>query len=141
MPIYRGLFTLIYSYGLRINEATALPIAAIDSDAMTLRVIGKGNKERILPLTEPVLQMLRESKLSAVSNHATQGVDDLTGTLLTRNWFDGKVCRQRHTQRDGIGDSASHSPASYLRLPIGSSRISARTIWTGGEPNDRILSW
>lgn len=60
MPIYRGLFTLIYSYGLRINEATALPIAAIDSDAMTLRIIGKGNKERILPLTEPILQMLRE---------------------------------------------------------------------------------
>ena len=59
-PIYRGLFTLIYSYGLRINEATTLPIAAIDSGAMTLRVIGKGNKERILPLTEPILQMLRE---------------------------------------------------------------------------------
>ena len=59
-PIYRGLFTLIYSYGLRINEATALPIAAIASDSMTLRVIGKRNKERILPLTEPILQMLRE---------------------------------------------------------------------------------
>jgi len=27
---------------------------------MTLRIIGKGNKERILPLTEPILQMLRE---------------------------------------------------------------------------------
>ncbi len=59
-PIYRGLFTLIYAYGLRISEATKLPVAAITSDSMTLRVIGKGNKERILPLTESILQMLRE---------------------------------------------------------------------------------
>jgi site-specific recombinase XerD len=59
-PIYRGLFSLIYAYGLRIREAAELPITAINSDAMTLRVIGKGNKERILPLTEPILQMLRE---------------------------------------------------------------------------------
>lgn len=59
-PIYRGLFTLIYAYGLRINEATGLPVTAVASDSMTLRIIGKGNKERILPLTEPILQMLRE---------------------------------------------------------------------------------
>lgn len=59
-PIYRGLFTLIYAYGLRINEATGLPVKAVGSDSMTLRIIGKGNKERILPLTEPILQMLRE---------------------------------------------------------------------------------
>ncbi|MCP3973372.1 MAG: tyrosine-type recombinase/integrase [bacterium] len=59
-PIYRGLFTLIYAYGLRISEATKLPVAAVASDSMTLRVIGKGNKERILPLTESILQMLRE---------------------------------------------------------------------------------
>ena len=59
-PIYRGCFTLIYAYGLRITEAVTLPVTAIDSKQMTLRVIGKRNKERILPLTEPILQMLRE---------------------------------------------------------------------------------
>jgi integrase/recombinase XerD len=59
-PIYRGLFTLIYAYGLRIREATKLPVAAIAPDSMTLRVIGKGKKERILPLTESILLMLRE---------------------------------------------------------------------------------
>jgi site-specific recombinase XerD len=44
---------------LRITEAITLPISAVDSKQMVLRVIGKGNKERILPLTEPILQMLR----------------------------------------------------------------------------------
>ncbi len=59
-PIYRGLFTLIYAYGLRISEATKLPVTAIASGSMTLRVIGKGNKERILPLTEPLRDDLRK---------------------------------------------------------------------------------
>jgi integrase/recombinase XerD len=59
MPIYRACFTLIYAYGLRISEAVTLPISAVDSKQMVLRVIGKGNKERLLPLTEPILLMLR----------------------------------------------------------------------------------
>ena len=59
-PVYRGCFTLIYAYGLRINEAVTLPVSAVDSRQMVLRVIGKRNKERVLPLTEPILLMLRE---------------------------------------------------------------------------------
>ena len=59
-PLYRGCFTLIYAYGLRIGETVRLPVTAVDSKQMVLRVIGKGNKERILPLTESLLHMLRE---------------------------------------------------------------------------------
>jgi integrase len=59
-PVYRGCFTLIYAYGLRITEAVTLPVSAVDSKQMVLRVIGKRNKERILPLTESILRMLRE---------------------------------------------------------------------------------
>ncbi len=59
-PVYRGCFTLIYAYGLRIAEAITLPVTAVDSKQLLLRVIGKGNKERALPLTESMLDMLRE---------------------------------------------------------------------------------
>ena len=59
-PVYRGCFALIYACGLRIGEALALPVSAVDSEQMLLRVIGKRNKERALPLTEPTLAMLRE---------------------------------------------------------------------------------
>ena len=50
---------MIYACGLRISEAVALPVSAIDSKRMLLRVIGKRNKERALPLAEPTLAMLR----------------------------------------------------------------------------------
>ena len=45
---------------MRINEAVTLPVSAVDSKQMVLRVIGKLNKERILPLTDSILQTLRE---------------------------------------------------------------------------------
>jgi integrase/recombinase XerD len=59
-PLYRGCFTLMYAYGLRISEAVRLPVSAVDSKQMVLHVIGKRNKQRVLPLTESILQMLRE---------------------------------------------------------------------------------
>ncbi len=59
-PIYRCCFTLIYAYGLRISEAVSLPISSIDSKQLLLHVIGKRNKQRVLPLTQPILDMLRQ---------------------------------------------------------------------------------
>lgn len=59
-PIYRACFTLTYAYGLRIGETVTLPVTAVDSEQMVLRLIGKGDKERALPLTESILKMLRE---------------------------------------------------------------------------------
>lgn len=44
---------------MRIGEAVALPVTAVDSKQMVLRVIGKRNKQRALPLTESILDMLR----------------------------------------------------------------------------------
>lgn len=59
-PIYRGCFATIYACGLRLSEGASLPVSAVDSKQMLLHIIGKGNKERVVPLSEPVLQMLRE---------------------------------------------------------------------------------
>ena len=59
-PVYRGCFALTYAYGLRISEAVTLPITAIDSKQMVLHVIGKRNKQRVLPLTDSILEMLRK---------------------------------------------------------------------------------
>ncbi len=59
-PLLRGCFTLIYAYGLRLTAAIVLPLTAVDAKQMRLRVIGKGNKERLLPLTAAIRHMLRE---------------------------------------------------------------------------------
>jgi len=59
-PVYRACFALMYTSGLRIGESLSLPVSAVDPKRMLLRVIGKRNKERALPLTEETLAMLRQ---------------------------------------------------------------------------------
>ena len=49
----------MYSCGLRISEAATLEISAIDSANLQLRIIGKGDRERLVPLPQPVLTDLR----------------------------------------------------------------------------------
>jgi len=45
-----ALFELVYSCGLRVGEVTSLDIGSIDLDVQQVRVLGKGNKERIVPI-------------------------------------------------------------------------------------------
>ena len=49
----------MYACGLRISEAARVEVTAIDGVKGTIRVIGKGNKERLVPLPKPVLIELR----------------------------------------------------------------------------------
>jgi integrase/recombinase XerD len=48
----------MYACGLRIGEATTLEVTAVDRARRVLRIIGKGNKERLVPLPQPILDDL-----------------------------------------------------------------------------------
>lgn len=56
--MYRCMFAVMYCCGLRISEAVALKPSQVDRKTMTLRVIGKGNKERLVPLPPGLLSDL-----------------------------------------------------------------------------------
>ena len=49
----------MYGCGLRIGEAVSLEVGAIDSANRLLRIIGKGNKQRLVPLPPSLLVELR----------------------------------------------------------------------------------
>lgn len=46
----RAIFELIYSSGLRLAELVGVDLAHLDTEAGEIRVLGKGNKERMLPV-------------------------------------------------------------------------------------------
>ena len=55
----RAMLELAYSCGLRCEEIVNLDQGAMDFESEQLRVLGKGSKERILPVGEPAQQALR----------------------------------------------------------------------------------
>lgn len=62
----------LYGGGLRISELCGLTVARIDFAAGTLRVLGKGNKERIVPVGNIAMRSLREqvNSLADAEGHA-----------------------------------------------------------------------
>lgn len=58
--VVRMLLRTIYAAGLRLSEARFLEAARIDSRQSVLRVWGKGQKERIVPLSPVLLAELRD---------------------------------------------------------------------------------
>ena len=58
-PMVQTILRTIYATGLRISEALHLTAAQIDSRRMVVRVLGKGQKERLVPLSAKLLEELR----------------------------------------------------------------------------------
>jgi len=58
---HRAILTLTYSVGLRVSEVVNLKIEDIDSKRMIIYIKNaKGKKDRIVPLSQTVLELLRE---------------------------------------------------------------------------------
>jgi site-specific recombinase XerD len=55
----RAMLELAYSCGLRCEEIVNLDLDSVDFDSEQLRVLGKGSKERLLPIGEPAQRALR----------------------------------------------------------------------------------
>lgn len=54
-----AILETIYATGIRVSEVCSLDTTSIDQQGMTLRVIGKGNKERVVPFTRACLSALQ----------------------------------------------------------------------------------
>ncbi|MEM6815617.1 MAG: site-specific tyrosine recombinase XerD [Bacteroidota bacterium] len=55
----RAMLETLYSSGLRVSELIEQKISNIHEDMGFLRVVGKGNKERLVPIGKPALKYIR----------------------------------------------------------------------------------
>lgn len=68
----RAMFEIAYSCGLRCSEVVGLDLGSIDFDGEILRVVGKGGKERVVPIGEPAQK--------AIGDYLRRGRPGLEGT-------------------------------------------------------------
>ncbi|HMA17198.1 MAG TPA: tyrosine recombinase XerC [Thermoanaerobaculia bacterium] len=90
----RALFELLYATGLRVSEAAGLDLEDVDFTSRLLRVVGKGNKERIAPFGESAgealaayLPLRRERRRQAPDSDGSEPVfvNARGGRLTTRS--------------------------------------------------------
>ena len=94
----RLLLELIYGSGLRISECQGLTWDRIDMNAKLVRVIGKGSKERIVPITDALVE-----KINLFKTKLTEAGHVVTSTGFVFLSEDGKPYSVR-TLRNDIHD-------------------------------------
>ncbi len=55
---HKAIFELIFACGLRVSEVVNLTFNQVHTDALIIRITGKGNKERIIPIADYSLKIL-----------------------------------------------------------------------------------
>lgn len=144
----RAMLELLYATGLRVTELVTLKVAQLSLDAGIVRVMGKGSKERLVPVGEEALEWLgrylREARPALLAGRLA---DDLFVTLrgeaMTRQMF--WVLIKRFARRAGISRSVSphtlrHAFATHLlnhgadlrvvQMLLGHSDVSTTQIYT-----------
>ena len=122
----------LYGSGIRVSELTGLNLEDIDRDRNTLRVIGKGNKERIVPMGIPAMQ--------AVDKWIHEGRPKLSDNATERALFlgaRGKRIDQR-VVREIVYD-ATQSLGTNKRLGPHALRHSAATHLLEGGADLRTV--
>jgi integrase/recombinase XerD len=145
----RAMLETLYATGLRVSELVGLTRAQVALDAGVVRVMGKGSKERLVPLGEEAIGWVKRWLAEARPPLAGASKSDhvfvtARGGPLTRQAFWALI--KRHAKRAGIA-SASLSPhvlrhafATHLlnhgadlrvvQLLLGHADITTTTIYT-----------
>lgn len=105
------ILELLYATAIRVGELTSLDTADIDLDRRTLRVIGKGDKERTVPFGQPAQQAiekyLRHARPTLKNQHSPNAL--LLGARGKR--LDPRQARQVVSQAlADLGDTAARGP-------------------------------
>ncbi len=88
----RAMLEALYATGLRVSELVALKLFEVDLQAGVVRVLGKGSKERLVPLGEQAVHSLKEylgsARKSLLGKHSTNALF-ITGRggAMTRQAF------------------------------------------------------
>lgn len=89
----KTMLELLYATGMRVSELVNVPLKNVDMKMQYVIVMGKGSKERMLPLGRTALHYL-EHYLSVVRPQLLHGKPDAAAELFVTGWG-GPMTRER----------------------------------------------
>jgi len=145
----RAMLETLYATGLRVSELVGLKLSQVSLDMGVVRVLGKGNKERLVPLGEEAIDWLKRYCMTARAELGGDAKAEAVFVTARR----GPMTRQafwqlikRHAATAGIARAAlsphtlRHAFATHLlnhgadlrvvQLLLGHSDITTTTIYT-----------
>lgn len=89
----KTMLELLYATGMRVSELVNVPVKNVDMKMQYVIVMGKGSKERMLPLGRTALHYL-EHYLSVVRPQLLHGKPDAAAEIFVTGWG-GPMTRER----------------------------------------------
>lgn len=89
----KTMLELLYATGMRVSELVNVPVKNVDMKMQYVMVMGKGSKERMLPLGRTALHYL-EHYLTVVRPQLLHGKPDKAAELFVTGWG-GPMTRER----------------------------------------------
>lgn len=86
----RAILEVLYSCGIRVSELAGLDLSSIDFDQRLVRVLGKGNKERIIPIGRKALGAV-ENYIEATRSLRRKAQGDIQDGPLFMNFRGGRL--------------------------------------------------
>ena len=143
-----AMLELLYATGLRVSELVGLEINQLSFTQGLVRVIGKGNKERLVPLGHQALSCLqsymKQARLDILKHKPSEALFVTNrGGAMTRHAFWHLI--KRYAQKAGISSDLSphtlrHAFATHLlnhgadlrvvQMLLGHSDLSTTQIYT-----------
>ena len=145
----RCMLELMYSSGLRVSELVGLQLNQINTNLGLVRLIGKGNKERVIPVGEEALHWLAQyMKQARPGLQSAKSINDALflssrGSAITRQAFWQNI--KKHLLKAGVKTvfsphSLRHAFATHLlnhgadlrtvQMLLGHSSLSTTQIYT-----------
>ncbi|WP_156905128.1 site-specific tyrosine recombinase XerD [Neptunomonas japonica] len=144
----RAMLETLYASGLRVSELISLELGQINLELGVIRVVGKGAKERLVPLGDEAVRWIKEFLRCARDELLQDTTDEmlfpsLRGRIMTRQTFWYRI--KRYAQESGVDKAISphvlrHAFATHLlnhgadlrvvQMMLGHSDLSSTQIYT-----------
>jgi integrase/recombinase XerD len=144
----RAMFELLYATGLRVSELCGLELTAVERRMGVLKVIGKGNKQRLVPFGEPAGAALdrylasgrprllkgRASRYLFVTAHASAMTRQTFWALIRRHGRSAGIFRRLtpHVVRHSFATHLVEGGADLrsVQIMLGHADISTTQVYT-----------